>query len=133
MGEYSARTEIIEKVSEIAGIGRIGLLSQKCDTAVSFAGGRRVKKYLDGSEVCDMNLQVLGRGSDQLEVSENLQKICAVFDGKRNLPQNENWEIRSISVGSMPSLKMRDTDGTWVFSCILTVRYYEKTDRRNLL
>ena len=132
MGEYSARTEIIEKITELADIDRIGLLSQKCDIAVSFAGGRTVKKYLDGSGICDMNLQVLGRSSDQLAVSEELNRICSVFDKIKKFPKNEKWDIRGISVGSMPSLKMRDTDGTWVFSCILTVRYYEKTDRRNL-
>ena len=133
MGEHSARTEIIEKVSELADIGRIGLLSKKCDTAISFAAGRIVKKYLDGSGVYDMNLQVLGRGTDQLAISEELQRICGVFDGMRRFPGTEKWDIRDISVGSIPSLRMRDADGTWVFSCVLTVRYYEKTVRRNLL
>lgn len=126
MSGYSARTEIIETITELADIDRIGLLSRKCDIAVSFAGGRTVKKYLDGSGVYDMNLQILGRNSDQLAVSEELNRICTVFDKIKKFPKNEKWDIRSVSVGSMPSLKMRDTDGTWVFSCILTVRYYEK-------
>lgn len=123
-----AQTEIIDMISDTAGIGKIGLLSPADDCVISFAGGKLIKKYLDGSERHTMNLQLQGKGKDQLKLADKLCGICDALTHKRprTFPKTDEWEICGVSVGTPPAPKGQAEDGTWFYACILSVNYCYK-------
>ena len=57
----SVQVEIMEELSELCGIDRIGVLSPEAPYSLSFAGGKEIKKYLNGTALQTMNVQILGR------------------------------------------------------------------------
>lgn len=122
-----AQVEIIETLSDIAGINKIGLLSPACDYAMSFAGGKEVKRYMDGSGLYTMNIQLQGKGADQAALAARLCEICDLLTQRkpRTFPKTDEWEIRRITVGTPPAPKGVDGE-TWFYACVLSVNYYYK-------
>ena len=47
----SVQVEIMEELSELCGIDRIGVLSPEAPYSLSFAGGKEIKKYLNGTAI----------------------------------------------------------------------------------
>ena len=123
-----AQVEIIDMLSDTAGIGNIGLLSLAVDFAMNFAGGKPIKPYLDGSALMTMNVQISGKGTDQMEVASRLCEICDTLTRKnfRTFPKTDEWEIRRITVGTPPAPKGLGEDGTWFYACVISVNYFHK-------
>lgn len=128
-----AQTEIIDMLTELAKIGTIGLLSPAVDLAASFAGGKELKSYLDGSALLTMNVLISGKGVDQIAVANRLCEICDTLTRKnfRTFPKTDEWEIRRVTVGTPAAPKGKSEDGTWFYACVLSVNYYQKNYRRN--
>ncbi len=128
-----AQTEIIDMLTELANVGTVGLLSPAVDLAASFAGGKELKRYLDGSALMNMNVLISGKGANQIAVANRLCKICDTLTRKnfRTFPKTEEWEIRRVSVGTPAAPKGKSDDGTWFYACVLSVNYYQKNYRRN--
>lgn len=128
-----AQVEIIDMLTELAKIDTIGLLSPAVDLAASFAGGKELKSYLDGSALLTMNVLISGKGTDQIAVANRLCEICDTLTRKnfRTFPKTEEWEIRRVSVGTPAAPKGKSDDGTWFYACVLSVNYYQKNYRRN--
>ncbi len=128
-----AQVEIIDMLTELAKIDTIGLLSPAVDLAASFAGGKELKSYLDGSALLTMNVLISGKGTDQIAVANRLCEICDTLTRKnfRTFPKTEEWEIRRVSVGTPAAPKGKSEDGTWFYACVLSVNYYQKNYRRN--
>lgn len=120
-----AQIEIIDMLTEVAGIGTVGLLSPAVDLAASITGGRTVGSYLDGSAVLIMNVRVTGKGTDQAAVADRLCEICGTLTGKkvRTYPKTDKWEIRRITVEAPPSFKELDDSGIWFYNCVISVEY----------
>lgn len=123
-----AQVEIIDMLSDTAGIKNIGLLSPDVDFAMNFAGGKPVKSYLDGSALMNMNVQVSGKGIDQMAVASRLCEICDTLTRKnfRTFPKTDEWEIRRVTVGTPPAPKGKSEDGTWFYACVLSINYFYK-------
>ena len=123
-----AQVEIIGMLSDTAGIGNIGLLSPAVDFAMNFAGGKTVKPYLDGSALMTMNVQISGKGTDQMAVASRLCDICDTLTRKnfRTFPKTDEWEIRHVTVGTPPAPKGLGEDGVWFYACVISVNYYYK-------
>lgn len=119
---------IIDAVTKLASVDRIGLLSPSAPYAAVFAGGKEVKRYLDGTGVYTLNIQFSGRGKDQVEVSETLCGICNGLSAipAHRLPEGDGWKIRRIAVGTPPSPKGQSEDGTWYFACIISIEYHTR-------
>ncbi|MDE6745590.1 MAG: minor capsid protein, partial [Oscillospiraceae bacterium] len=117
-----AQVEIIDMLSDAAVISKIGLLSPAVDLAMNFAGGKTVKPYLDGSALMTMNVQISGKGADQMKVANRLCEICDTITHRnfRTFPKTDKWEIRRITVGTPPAPKGLDEDGTWFYACIIS-------------
>lgn len=128
-----AQVEIIDMLTELAKIGTIGLLSPAVELAASFAGGKELKLYLDGSALMNMNVLISGKGTDQIAVANRLCEICDTLTRKnfRTFPKTDEWEIRRVTVGTPPAPKGKSEDGTWFYACVLSVNYYQKNYRRN--
>lgn len=128
-----AQVEIIDMLTELAKIGTIGLLSPAVELAASFAGGKELKLYIDGSALMNMNVLISGKGTDQIAVANRLCEICDTLTRKnfRTFPKTEEWEIRRVSVGTPAAPKGKSDDGTWFYACVLYVNYYQKNYRRN--
>ena len=126
--EKTAQTEIIETISEIAGIKKIGLLSAAEDTAILFAGGKEIKRYLDGTVICEAELKIFCRSAAQLSAAERSHEICNKLCSLRGnlLPEKNNWKVCRIKAVSMPSLDIQ-SDRTWLYSAELSVNYFLKT------
>ena len=124
----SVQVEIMEELSELCGIDRIGVLSPEAPYSLSFAGGKEIKKYLNGVALQTMNVQILGRDGNQRAVAEKLGDICGKLPliPSAGLPKSEGWQIRNISVGTPPSLKGFGTDGVYFYACVLKIDYYCK-------
>ena len=129
----TVQTEIINAVSELAGIDSIGRLSPVVDCAVQFAGGTHKKRYLDGSGVNIMRLLVLAKSKNQMQLSDDINEICGVLEKVRRYKGN-GWEIRRIEVGTPPAPKAySESGGEWVYSCILSVEYYyNEKEKKNI-
>ena len=129
----TVQTEIINAVSELAGIDSIGRLSPAVDCAVQFAGGTNKKRYLDGSGVNIMRLLVLAKSKNQMQLSDDINEICGVLEKVRRYKGN-GWEIRRIDVGTPPAPKAySESGGEWVYSCILSVEYYyNEKEKKNI-
>ncbi len=127
----TAQVEIINVISEIAGIEKIGSLSPDANYAITFAGGREKKRYRNGDAEVIMNLQLAGRDRDQKALVEKLCGICDRLTRMRprEFPKCEEWEIRGITVGTPPSPKGITTDDVWTFVCILSVVYDFKPNK----
>ena len=123
-----AQVEIIDTLSDAAEINKIGLLSPAVDFAMNFAGGKTVKPYLDGSALMTMNVQISGKGTDQMAVANRLCEICDTLTRKnfRTFPKTDEWEIRSVTVGTPPAPKGLSEDGVWFYACVISVNYYYK-------
>lgn len=128
-----AQTEIIDMLTELANVGTVGLLSPAVDLAASFAGGKELKSYLDGSALLTMNVLISGKGTDQITVANRLCEICDTLTRRhfRTFPQTDEWEIRRVAVGTPPAPKGKSEDGTWFYACVISVNYYQKNYRRN--
>ncbi len=128
-----AQIEIINMLTELAQVGTVGLLSPAVDIAASFAGGREIKSYLDGSALMNMNVLIAGKSEDQIAVANRLCEICDTLTRKnfRTFPKTDEWEIRRVSVGTPAAPKGKSEDGTWFYACVLSVNYYQKNYRRN--
>lgn len=128
-----AQIEIINMLTELANVETVGLLSPAVDVAASFAGGRELKRYLDGSALMNMNVLISGKGDDQIAVANHLCEICDALTRKnfRTFPKTDEWEIRRVSVGTPAAPKGKSDDGTWFYACVLSVNYYQKNYRRN--
>ena len=120
-------------LTELAQVGTVGLLSPAVDIAASFAGGREIKSYLDGSALMNMNVLIAGKSEDQIAVANRLCEICDTLTRKnfRTFPKTDEWEIRRVSVGTPAAPKGKSEDGTWFYACVLSVNYYQKNYRRN--
>lgn len=123
-----AQVEIIDMLSDAAGIKSIGLLSPDVDFAMNFAGGKPVKSYLDGSALMNMNVQISGKGNDQMAVASRLCEICDTLTRRhfRTFPKTDEWEIRRVTVGTPPAPKGKSEDGTWFYACVLSINYFYK-------
>lgn len=128
-----AQIEIINMLTELAQVGTVGLLSPAVDIAASFAGGREIKSYLDGSALLNMNVLISAKSKDQIAVANRLCEICDTLTRKnfRTFPKTDEWEIRRVSVGTPAAPKGKSEDGTWFYACVLSVNYYQKNYRRN--
>lgn len=123
----TAQTEIIETISEIAGIKKIGLLSAAEDTAILFAGGKEIKRYLDGSVICEAELKIFCRSADQLSAAERSHEICNKLCTLRGnlLPESNSWKVCRIKAASMPALE-KQSGRTWLYSAALSIKYILK-------
>lgn len=123
-----AQIEIINMLSDAVKISKIGLLSPSVDYAMSFAGGKETKRYLDGSGMYTMTVQISGKGQNQEDVAETLCSVCDTLTHKnpRTFSKTDEWEIRRITVGTPPAPKGMDADKTWYYACVLSVNYYYK-------
>lgn len=123
-----AQVEIIDMLSDIAGIEKIGLLSPTTTLAMNFAGGKPVKPYLDGSALMNMNVQISGNGTDQMAVASRLCDICDTLTRKnfRTFPKTDEWEIRRITIGTPPAPKGLSEGGIWFYACVLSINYFYK-------
>lgn len=123
-----APVEIINMLSDAAGIEKIGTLSPDVGFAVRFSGGRLIKLYRDGSALLDMNVRIEGQGQDQLKVACRLFGICDSLAGRnfRTFPKTDRWELRSISAVSPPAPKELGKDGRWFYECVVSVNYFLK-------
>lgn len=123
-----AQVEIIDMLTELAKISAIGLLSPAVDMAASFAGGKELKSYLDGSALLTMNVLISGKGTDQITVANRLCEICDTLTQKnfRTFPKTDEWEIRRVAVGTPAAPKGKSEDGAWFYACVLSVNYYQK-------
>ncbi len=121
----TAQVEIINVISEIAGIEKIGSLSPAANYAVTFAGGREKKRYRNGDAEVIMNLQLTGRDKDQKALVERLCGICDRLTRMRprEFSKGDEWEIRGITVGTPPSPKDVTIDGIWTFAAIISIIY----------
>lgn len=128
-----AQIEIINMLTELVQVGTVGLLSPAVDIAASFAGGREIKSYLDGSALLNMNVLISAKSKDQIAVANRLCEICDTLTRKnfRTFPKTDEWEIRRVSVGTPAAPKGKSEDGTWFYACVLSVNYYQKNYRRN--
>lgn len=128
-----AQIEIINMLTELVQVGTVGLLSPAVDIAASFAGGREIKSYLDGSALMNMNVLISAKSKDQIAVANRLCEICDTLTRKnfRTFPKTEEWEIRRVSVGTPAAPKGKSEGGTWFYACVLSVNYYQKNYRRN--
>ena len=127
----TVQTEIMDIVSEAAGIPAIGLLSPAVDYAMTFAGGKQTKKFLDVSGLYQMNVRIFGKGTDQLSVAEHLCGICnfLTYRDPRKFRRTNQWEIRRITVEESPSLTGQEENGEWFYSCMISITYYYKPER----
>ena len=125
--DKTAQAEIIETISGIAGIKKIGLLSAAEDTAILFAGGKEIKRYLDGSAIYEAELKIFCRSADQLSAAENSHEICNKLCALRGdlLPESDNWKVCRIKAVSMPTLE-KQSGRTWLYSAVLSVNYFFK-------
>lgn len=123
-----AQVEIIDMLSDAAGIEKIGLLSPAAPFAMNFAGGKPIKPYLDGSALMTMNVQISGRGADQMAVASRLCEICDTITRRnpRTFTKTDEWEIRRITVGTPPAPKGLSEDGIWFYACVISVNYFYK-------
>lgn len=124
----SVQVEIMEAISDLCAIDRIGVLSPNEPYSLSFAGGREIKKYMDGRSLCSMNIQILGRDVNQKTVAEKLSEICGTLPKIKGdaLPHSDEWRVRSLSVGTPPTLKGFGTDGSYFYVCVISADYYCK-------
>lgn len=124
----TVQSEIIEAIAEIAGIDSIGLLSPADGNAVSFAGGKDSRQYLDGSAFQTIDLQLRGKGRDQRRAADDLFRICEKLTRIKpgDFPKTDDWEIRRITVKNLPALREQSGDGTWFYECIISADYYYK-------
>lgn len=123
-----AQVEIIDMLTELVNVGTIGLLSPAVDFAMNFAGGKPVKSYLDGSALMNMNVQISGKGNDQMAIASRLCEICDTLTHRhfRTFPKTDEWEIRRVTVGTPPAPKGKSEDGTWFYACVLSINYFYK-------
>lgn len=123
-----AQVEIINMLTELAKVGTIGLLSPAVDIAASFAGGKEIKSYLDGSALMNMNVQISGKGTDQMVVASRLCEICDTLTRKhfRTFPKTDEWEIRRVTVGTPPAPKGKSEGNIWFYTCVISVNYFYK-------
>lgn len=128
-----AQIEIINMLTELAQVGTVGLLSPTVDIAASFAGGREIKSYLDGSALLNMNVLISAKSKDQIAVANRLCEICDTLTRKnfRTFPKTDDWEIRRVSVGTPAAPKGKSEKDIWFYACVLSVNYYQKNYRRN--
>lgn len=129
----TAQIEIINMLTELAQVGTVGLLSPAVDIAASFAGGREIKSYLDGSALMNMNVLISAKSKDQIAVANRLCEICDTLTRKnfRTFPKTDEWEIRRVSVGTPAAPKGKNEKDIWFYACVLSVNYYQKNYRRN--
>lgn len=123
-----AQIEIIDMLTELAKVGTIGLLSPAVDIAASFSGGKEIKSYLDGSALMNMNVQISGKGNDQTAVTSRLCEICDTLTHKhfRTFPKTDEWEIRRVTVGTLPAPKGKSEGNIWFYTCVISVNYFYK-------
>lgn len=128
-----AQIEIINMLTELVQVGTVGLLSPAVDIAASFAGGREIKSYLDGSALLNMNVLISAKSKDQIAVANRLCEICDTLTRKnfRTFPKTDEWEIRRVSVGTPAAPKGKNEKDIWFYACVLSVNYYQKNYRRN--
>lgn len=123
-----AQIEIIDMLTELAQVDTVGLLSPAVDIAASFAGGKAIKSYLDGSALMNMNVLISAKGTNQISVANRLCGICDTLTRRsfRTFPKTDEWEIRRVTVGTPAAPKGKSEDGAWFYACVLSVNYFYK-------
>ena len=124
----AAQSEIIEAISEAAEIGSIGLLSPAAELSIAFSGGKQIRKYMDGSGLYKMELRIFGKGTDQLSLANKMCGICNSLSQKKiaDSRKTDTWEIRRITVDPFPAPDEQSVNGTWYYSCGISVIYFLK-------
>lgn len=121
------QTKIFQTVSEFLGIN-IGQLPESGGIVMELAPSGTPKRFLNGQSYGQISVLLLSKNKSQKTALNNLDEIIAKCS-TLNLPNGNNWEIKTIDVATMPNYvtcEKNDKEKLWIYSMILTVNYYNK-------
>lgn len=116
-----------ERARSIGGIDKIGVVSAENETAVIFAGGKTLKKYLDGTKQAAVKLQItaMDKSSDHKEL---VKRMCSILSSLTK----GNWIFEGIMQPkckiTSPPLPTAHNQAGWIYAATIEITFYTKED-----
>lgn len=114
----SVQTDIFEYVTGLFGLSATPKLPTGNGFAVQIAPSYINKRFYDKAEDQTMGILLLGKNTDQLELSDSLFTVC---NNIKNITEYEHG-IYNIEVATPPTPVTQEGD-YWIWSCIINVDF----------
>lgn len=121
-------TSILEEISELSGIKKIGKLGAGDGISILPAGGRQIKRYLNGSEKAELVIQLLARGTEQKAVIERISNSASrIISGVRR-SNRENWQILGAKLAANPAPITTEPNGSYIYQGQIIIIYIKNKE-----
>ena len=108
-------SEMLEAVSKASGIKKIGKLGAGDSISILPAGGRVIRRYLDGSEKSELVIQLLARGTEQKAVIARISEAADGIVSKARALNGAAWQIFSAKLAANPSPIVAEPNGSYIY------------------
>lgn len=118
-------TAIAEKLCEIGGIDCVGVASETKKTAISYSGGKVLRKYLDGTKKQSVLFRISGMDT-AAEQEQLIKRLCAI--GERltaSTPEISGITQPVIRINTPPAPTVRN-EQHWIYSMSIEIIFYRK-------
>ena len=120
----SAETEILSAAAAITGADRIGALETGDRTAVMTVSGKRLVRYMDGSEKMPADIMIGGRDTDQQALMSDMDGMCGALCSKaRTIRENGKYAVISARPVSSPAPYGMSAAGKWFYKAVVQLIY----------
>jgi len=124
--KMNAVTEIFEKISETSGINKIGRLGAGDSISILPAGGRQIRRYLDGSEKSELVIAVMSCGKEQKAIIERISVSAERIVRNARALRGDTWQVLSAKLAAAPSPITAEPDGSYIYQGQIVLIYNKK-------
>lgn len=118
-------TAVSEKLCELGGIDTIGVVSEPQKTAISYSGGKAIRKYFDGTRKLALLFKITGM--DTVSQQEQLiKRLCGIGERLTSSKPVINGITQAVvRITSPPAPTVRN-EQHWIYSMSIEIIFYRK-------
>ncbi len=123
--EAEIYTAIAEKLRDIGGIDKIGVVSGNGRTAVNYAGNKTLENYYGGRKKLSVIFQITGMDLNEKQ-KILIDRLCGIGDRLRGAaPVISGISQPMVKVNSLPS-PVTHNETSWVYAMTVEIIFYTK-------
>ena len=104
---------------------RIGALEINDHTSIMIIDGKRLTRYLDGTEKMMMNVMLQGQGADQQQLMSGMGNMIALLHRNARSIRGDNFNVQSARLISAPAPVGRSPQ-MWFYKANIEIIYMKK-------
>ena len=121
----SAEANILARSAEIMNVDRIGALEENDRTSLIAVDGKRMIKYLDGSEKMMMSVMLQGKDADQQALMSDMSVMISQLCRNSRSIKGENYSVQSVRLRTAP-VPVLKSPLMWFYKAIFEIVYIKK-------